>query len=157
GPVALQSWASGTSPFAYGPPELAVRVREKLSASGYQVSKSGQTDVLSCCVTPRGLYVGINTAATSLADWAGGRVRLSRSEAQISRAEFKLEELFKLHPLQAAPGRALDLGASPGGWTKVLRSLGWSVHAVDPAPLDPRVLRDSGVRYAQQTAGEFLR
>ena len=57
-----------------------------------------------------------------------------------NRAYLKLWEAFTLlgrHPL---PGqRCLDLGASPGGWTWVLQSLGAHVVAFDKAPLAPHI------------------
>ncbi len=54
-------------------------------------------------------------------------------------------------------GTALDLGASPGGWTRILRKHGVRVCAVDPGDLDPRLRADRGVRHVRTTAGEFLR
>jgi 23S rRNA (cytidine2498-2'-O)-methyltransferase len=52
---------------------------------------------------------------------------------------------------------AVDFGAAPGGWTRIIRTRGLEVLAVDPADLDPRVAADRGVRHLRTTAGEFLR
>ena len=46
----------------------------------------------------------------------------------------------------------LDLGASPGGWTWVLASLGATVRAVDKAPLDPRIAAMPGVSQIIESA-----
>jgi 23S rRNA (cytidine2498-2'-O)-methyltransferase len=100
----------------------------------------------------------LNRTADSLVDWPGGRVRLTRTEQRVSRAEFKLEELDHVTAVRLpVSGRALDLGAAPGGWTRILRRRGLAVWAVDPADLDPRVATDRGVRHIRTTAGEFLR
>jgi 23S rRNA (cytidine2498-2'-O)-methyltransferase len=53
-------------------------------------------------------------------------------------------------------GVALDLGAAPGGWTRVLRQRQQYVTAVDPADLDPRLAEDSGVRHLKMTAEAYL-
>jgi 23S rRNA (cytidine2498-2'-O)-methyltransferase len=85
-------------------------------------------------------------------------VRLARGEGRISRSEFKLEELLQVFPVDLPHGGdALDLGASPGGWTHVLRTHGLRVWAVDPGDLDPRLRADAQVRHVRTTAGEFLR
>jgi 23S rRNA (cytidine2498-2'-O)-methyltransferase len=61
-------------------------------------------------------------------------------ERPLNRAERKLREALQVFGLTVAPGmRALDLGAAPGGWTKVLAEEGAEVLAVDPAELDPEV------------------
>jgi 23S rRNA (cytidine2498-2'-O)-methyltransferase len=84
-------------------------------------------------------------------------VRLAKPKGQISRSEFKLEELFRTTDLKPPEhGRALDLGASPGGWTRILRGYGLDVVAVDPADLDPRIANDRQVRHVRTTAGAYL-
>lgn len=156
--LAVQAWVSGTPDVGYGSAVLYRCLTDALTSAGFTVARADRPDVLSGCVTRRGVLIGLNRAEYSLSDWPGGRVRLSRDKAQISRAEFKLEELFKIFPVDLPTnGRALDLGASPGGWTRILRRLGLTVWAVDPADLDPRVAGDAGVRHVRTTAGEFFR
>ncbi|HVJ20707.1 MAG TPA: SAM-dependent methyltransferase [Polyangiaceae bacterium] len=157
GALALQVWSSGTPRFDYNGGALFTSVRDALTAAGYEVTRAGQANVLSCCVVPNRVCIGLNELRHSLADWPGGKVRLARSDERTSRAEFKLEELFKLCPVAVSGGRALDLGASPGGWTRVLRRLGFEVVAVDPGELEQHVASDRGVRHVRQTAGEYLR
>lgn len=74
-------------------------------------------------------------------------------QAPPNRAYLKLWEALTL--AGARPGRGslcLDLGASPGGWTWVLQSLGAQVIAVDKAPLDPRIAALPGVESRQASA-----
>jgi 23S rRNA (cytidine2498-2'-O)-methyltransferase len=60
---------------------------------------------------------------------------------------------FRLTP---GPGRALDLGAAPGGWTKVLAEHGMQVIALDPAELDPRVAGMPNVSHIRQRAEDYV-
>lgn len=70
-----------------------------------------------------------------------------------NRAYLKLwEALFLLGHYPQAGDKALDLGASPGGWTYVMHSLGAQVVAVDKAPLDPAIAALPGVSSMQQSA-----
>lgn len=70
-----------------------------------------------------------------------------------NRAYLKLWEaltLLEKHPKSG--DTALDLGASPGGWTYVMQSLGATVTAVDKALLDPNIAKLPGVKFLQQSA-----
>jgi len=101
---------------------------------------------------------GLSLPAENLSDWAGGMHRFAREPEQVSRAEFKLLEALAVFGIDLPPrGRALDLGASPGGWTRVLRQRGQYVTAVDPGDLDPRLAGDSGIRHMRMTAEAYLR
>lgn len=102
-------------------------------------------------------YMGASLAHHNLSDWAGGMRRFAREEGQISRSEFKLLEAIELFGLDLpARGTALDLGAAPGGWTRVLRSFEQYVTAVDPGDLDARLANDRGVRHKRMTAEVYL-
>ncbi|WP_238165405.1 SAM-dependent methyltransferase [Kribbella caucasensis] len=56
----------------------------------------------------------------------------------------------------APGGKALDLGASPGGWTRILREYGQEVWSVDPGALDARLAGDRGIHHVPTTAGRFF-
>ena len=63
-----------------------------------------------------------------------------------SRAYLKLWEALTRFGRRPVAGEiCLDLGASPGGWTRVLAKPGASVTAVDKAPLAPAVAAMPGV------------
>lgn len=154
--VALQVWTSG----AVGVKAEAVRaeIDAALTRAGVTTARGDRSHVLGVCITPLGVSLGITRTSDALADWPGGRVILARPGEQVSRAEWKLEELFKVFdvPLPSSSAHALDLGASPGGWTRVLRSRGYEVWAVDPGDLHPRVAADPAVHHVRTTAGQFL-
>ncbi|MCB0042453.1 MAG: hypothetical protein M9936_20900 [Caldilinea sp.] len=100
---------------------------------------------------------GLSLAERNLSDWAGGMRRFAREDGQISRAEFKLLEALEVFNIVLPPrGVALDLGASPGGWTRVLRQADQYVTAIDPGDLDPRLGSDAGVRHKRMTAEAYL-
>lgn len=102
-------------------------------------------------------YLGLSLALHNLSNWAGGMRRFARETDQVSRAEFKLLEALEIFKIELPPrGVALDLGASPGGWTRVLRQHDQYVTAVDPGELDPRVAKDRGVRHKRMTAEQYL-
>ncbi|HRE46298.1 MAG TPA: SAM-dependent methyltransferase [Aggregatilineales bacterium] len=102
-------------------------------------------------------WVGLSRATENLSDWAGGMRRFSREAGQISRAEFKLLEACKIFGIAPqARGLALDLGAAPGGWTRILRTAGMYVTAVDPADMHPSFKTDRDTRHLRMTTQAYL-
>ncbi len=155
--VSLQVWTIGDVHLGYRADELRHALADALGERGLSVARSGQEQILGAIVTPEGVILGLNSLDSALSDWPGGQVRLSKPKGQISRSEFKLEELFRVHDLDVPEsGIAIDLGASPGGWTRILRQRGLTVWAVDPATLDPRIATDASVHHVRMTAGPFL-
>ncbi len=155
--VALQVWASGPVEGDFRTDELRRALAEVLAEEEIEVGRAGVAQVLSVCLAGDLILIGLNGAANALSDWPGGHVRLAKPKGQISRSEFKLEELFRTTGLRPPErGLALDLGASPGGWTRILRGYGLDVVAVDPAELDPRLRNDPHIRHVRTTAGPFL-
>jgi 23S rRNA (cytidine2498-2'-O)-methyltransferase len=70
-----------------------------------------------------------------------------------NRAYLKLWEALTLMGTYPTAGEtAIDLGASPGGWTYVMQTFGTRVIAVDKAPLDPAISKRPTVTYLQQSA-----
>lgn len=151
--LAVQAWtdSAGTGGSSYH------RIEEALTERGVTVTRSGQELVVSCFVGRRAVLLGLNRLEDSLSDWPGGRMRLARAEERVSRSEFKLEEAIATFGLELpAGGKAVDLGASPGGWTRILRQHGQEVWSVDPGSLDPRLQRDRRIHHEATTAGRFF-
>lgn len=157
--VSLQLWTSGYEPVsgAERPDLVRKQLASRLSEVGWEIRRFGSPLVCSVLLANRRVYLGCNRHGGALVDWPGGHIGLAKSPERISRSEFKLEELFQIYDLElSSHGTALDLGASPGGWTRVMRQRGFQVTAVDPAPLDSRLRSDPQVDYVASTVGEYL-
>jgi FtsJ-like methyltransferase len=110
--------------------------------------------------TTRQLWVGRVVAGAGLATmplWPGARPEFGDQGALVSRSALKLLEAIEVFDVDmAARDRALDLGASPGGWSQVLAARGMIVAAVDPGALDPTVLALPGIVAYRTTARRFI-
>jgi 23S rRNA (cytidine2498-2'-O)-methyltransferase len=100
-------------------------------------------------------FVGCCRARDNLNEHCDEYRVFSRRPREVSRAEYKLLEAIRKFRLSVSGGRALDLGAAPGGWTWVLADLGMHVLAVDPAELDEKVARLPSVTHLKLRAEEY--
>lgn len=93
-------------------------------------------------------------SSTRLKKWPDGQCFfIEDKENPPNRAYLKLwEALTLLNRYPQKGDLALDLGASPGGWTYVMQSFGAQVTAVDKAPLSPKIASLPGVQCLQQSA-----
>ena len=130
---------------------------DRYTAAGRILDVRAPKRIISIVVKERA-YLGISSPEENLSDWAGGRIRFHKGEEQISRAEFKLEEAIKCMNVQILPqSRVLDLGAAPGGWSRIALERGAEVTAVDPAELDKRLKGRPGLKHIQDTAQNFVK
>lgn len=114
--------------------------------------------VLSVTRSAGGFYLGFSESGQMLSPRAGGIYRYAMTPETVSRAAFKLTEVFDRVPLTLpASFEALDLGAAPGGWTRVLLEKGGTVTAVDPAALDPGVESDRRVFHYRGLSQQYLK
>jgi 23S rRNA (cytidine2498-2'-O)-methyltransferase len=155
-PFSVQARVLGQQP--YKAFDLNQTLAQTITAvTGAPLDVRQPVQILSVVVGPVQAYLGLSLAAHNLSDWAGGRRRFARDAAQISRAEFKLLEAIETFDIKLPPhGVALDLGAAPGGWTRILRLHEQYVTAVDPARLHPSLQTDPNVRHMRLTAEEYL-
>lgn len=155
-PFSVQTRVLGELPIK--PFDINQPLGEKLAeASGAPLDVRRPFQILSVILADDAAYLGLSLATNNLSDWAGGVRRFARDKDQVSRAEFKLLEALEIFKIELPPrGRALDLGAAPGGWTRVLRQKEQYVTAVDPAWLHPSLQKDKGVRHLRLTAEEYL-
>jgi 23S rRNA (cytidine2498-2'-O)-methyltransferase len=85
-------------------------------------------------------YVGVTPSVNLLVKEIKRFRKYAKGERPFTRAEFKIREAIKAFDLEVTDDfRVLDVGAAPGGWTKVLAGMARKVVAVDPADLHPSV------------------
>jgi 23S rRNA (cytidine2498-2'-O)-methyltransferase len=113
--------------------------------------------VVSLLCTQQQAYLGISPVGDNLSAWPGGMRHFAHTPEQISRAEFKLLEALEVFEVTLPEqGHALDLGAAPGGWSRLLLCAGLQVVAVDPASLDPRVLHQQNLLHLRSHTERYL-
>ncbi|HXZ06104.1 MAG TPA: SAM-dependent methyltransferase [Ktedonobacteraceae bacterium] len=113
--------------------------------------------VVSLLCTLEKAYLGISLTSDNLSDWPGGARHFAHLPNQISRAEYKLLEALEVFGVALpSQGSALDLGAAPGGWTRMLLEAGMRVIAVDPAKLDTRLARQPHLEHYRGYAEDYL-
>jgi len=128
-------------------------VEDKLIAQGHIKNDSQPTWVLSIFVHQDTLYAGASYCKDNLSDWNGGMQRFKKADDSISRAEFKLLEALSVFNINLSHSKtALDLGAAPGGWSKVLLERGLEVTAVDPANLSEAILKHPNLIHIKDVA-----
>lgn len=137
----------------YSTRDVEIAVGSPIEDAGGEVDLDEPQHVLS-------IYLG---ATTAYAGWSDARLNKRRlipqhrrytATPEICRAEHKLEEAIDLWDLAASlrGADALDIGASPGGWSWVLAQGGARVTAVDPGELDRRVTAHSAVTHLRVRA-----
>ncbi len=131
-------------------------ITEKLIENLYIEDYKNPEQIISVLICSDKIYIGISLKNDNLSSWSGGNIRFEKKEDFISRAEFKLLEAIQTFELKLGKN-ALDLGAAPGGWTKVLSEYCNSVVAVDPAELDKSLIDNPKIIHEKITAQEFFR
>jgi 23S rRNA (cytidine2498-2'-O)-methyltransferase len=153
----VQTRTLGAGGWPYTRFDVNNRLAATLGEWGAPLDVRHPEQILSVVLTPTDAFLGLSLASENLSDWAGGERRFKREEGQISRAEFKLLEALETFDLELpTDGLALDMGAAPGGWTRLLATHGLRVIAVDPAELDPRVLALPNVTHMRTTVETYL-
>jgi len=124
-----------------------------LVSLGHIKNDSNPDWVLSLLIHEGTIYAGASYCVDNLSNWNGGMHRFKKSEDSISRAEFKLLEALATFNIDLSKAStALDLGAAPGGWSKVLLERGLKVTAIDPALLSPTISNHPNLTHIKDVA-----
>ncbi len=136
---------------------LRPHLEKALGGAGVSIDEPGAQERLHAFfIGSAAAYVGVSAIANS-APWPMGIPRLRSPRGAPSRSAMKLAEaLLEFVPDAARriePGMtAVDLGASPGGWTWQLVQRGFMVTAVDNGAIDPPLLETGQVRHRREDA-----
>jgi len=136
---------------------LMPHLEKALRNAGIVFDDAGAEDRLHVFfIGGRACHVGVASVANS-SPWPMGIARLRMPAAAPSRSTLKLAEAIgefldeKERAKRLAPGTtAIDLGASPGGWTWQLVQRGMMVTAVDNGPMDAKLLDSGQVKHRRE-------
>jgi 23S rRNA C2498 (ribose-2'-O)-methylase RlmM len=117
---------------------IEVKIGSALEAEGFRADlRSPEMIAYAILLNDKSIIGTIGKDQTE--NYVLDRFRSGQKETtcKVNRAEFKLEEAIEFFDVDLSKvGRALDIGASPGGWTHHLVTCGIKVVAVDNALLD---------------------
>ena len=139
---------------------LTVKIAEEIKKSGYIIDVTNSEIIISLFLKDEKVYWGIGDENNNLSHWKGGMPHYSSAQKYrfVSRAEFKLLEAIECFNVDVSKmKRGADLGAAPGGWTKVLISNGIECTSIDPSYLKPEIANDSRVKYYHMTVEEYIK
>ncbi len=100
-------------------------------------------------------YVSVLKAGEMVSKRVGVERKWEKGKRPINRSELKMVEILELLPEIASCNVALDLGAAPGGWTKILSKYVRKVYSVDPAQLDEDILKLGNVAHLPKKLEEL--
>jgi 23S rRNA (cytidine2498-2'-O)-methyltransferase len=154
------------APDADGPRQLLAGARPLLEPLQNALREAGviapRGPRLHVCLLDRHRVVLGTSVVDNSSPWPMGIPRLRFPAGAPSRSGLKLLEALMLFIGEdALPGRmragrvAIDLGASPGGWSQVLASRGVRVVAVDNGPIAAEVMQTQLVEHRREDAFRF--
>ena len=139
-------------------PDIKDRITDYFKSEGFTENKRYPEQIISVYIAKDTAYIGLSKADENLSIWSGGQRHFAMRDDTISRAEFKLMEMFETYQLPLKEGSlALDLGAAPGGWTKVLLEHGCKVTAVDSVQLAPVLQANKNVEYFSGRVRDYIK
>jgi len=124
----------------------------------YGKASSGEK-ILDCVQIEPDLYwIGYHHAKDERSRFSGGLYPIEIPTDMVSRAWLKFEEAIRWAGLPIGCGtRCVDIGSSPGGASQALLTRGAQVLGVDPAEMDPRILKYPGFTHIRGRIGQVKR
>lgn len=137
----------GKRGFEPGPTELGQAIREQLvrrlpQVADFQSPEEGAEILDLIIVEPNQWLVGWHRVHELSHTWPGGAYPIEPPADLVSRAYLKMAEGLAWSELPMQSGDSVvEIGSSPGGASQRLLDLGMQVTGVDPAEMDPRILK----------------
>lgn len=137
------------------PGELREWLQDEIQSLDAEFTVQEPDWIISVYAAKDALYAGVSRPEDNLSSWNGGAIRFRKEDGQISRAKFKLMEAEKEFGIPFSSfSSAVDIGASPGGWTSFLLERGVKVTAVDPALMHASLRNAPGLKILRKNAGD---
>lgn len=161
-------WAPGEAPRDFVSGQWAQQTRQAIlheeAARGISVFRqgapttSGERVIDVVCVEEAEWWIGLHEHSIDHSPYSGGVPPMALPEEAPSRAYLKLEEgvLWSGAPLRKGD-LAVEIGSAPGGASYALLKRGLSVVGIDPAEMDPRILKMKGFTHIQKPIASVLR
>ena len=128
-----------------------------LNDLGYILDVKNSKQIISLLTINNMIYIGFGNSDINLSKFKCGKVHYAKDDLYISRSEYKLLEATNTFNIDLNKyNKAIDAGASPGGWSKLLAQHKINVSAIDPANLDKRLLNNKYINHYQETIQQFL-
>lgn len=154
----IQTRLLSDTKFPYKASDLNKELANVIVQNGFTLDVKSPEQIISIFITENMAYLGISLTRYNLSSWSGGEYKFRKDENLISRAEFKLLEAIEAFNLDFRKYKTgLDLGAAPGGWTKVLLKYNLNVVAVDPAELNTTISKNPKVYHFKGLAQDYLK
>ncbi len=125
----------------YSAKDIEVYVGLKLEDDGYLVTMRDPTLLLYIILVNMNCYVGYTNYREKL---KVDPLRHDRLNHKVSRSELKLRQAIDQFNIKTG-GIAMDIGAAPGGWSRLLAKRGYRVVSIDWAEMDSKRLSESGL------------
>ncbi len=142
-------FVNGEEPLSYVPGAWLGEARAAFEKGGWTLdagpTKHGQIVVDLILVEDGEIWLGAHRQLPPHTAFPGGVIPVTLPEGAPSRAYLKLEEAIRCFDLPLRSGdHAIEVGASPGGAVFALLERGLKVVGIDPAAMDPGVVKKGG-------------
>jgi 23S rRNA (cytidine2498-2'-O)-methyltransferase len=118
--------------------DFEVQVGTYLEKNKYKFKKENFKQLISAILYKNEIYIGISKTSDLIYKHLSLTKLYKKNKSKINRSELKLKEAFEKFKIniRGNSNYAIDLGASPGGWTKFLKEKGFKVISIDKGDLD---------------------
>ena len=140
--------------------EVGNTISEKLAESDRKlpvnhVAKADELIFDVVMVEPGEWWLGYHAATTMAGRWPGGTPLVDTSIEMASRAYLKAREALLWSGIKIHPGdQCAEIGSSPGGCCQLLLELGAKVIGIDPAEMEPELLKDENFTHLRRRGHE---